>query len=117
MIGLALGILVSVTPISRWHPRLGFCSVHSPARSPELVVESEERRRGDNGSNQLRLAPTPAGANRHLKLGAPAPTVWTARVEHMRILRLRRRQARDANPKVLNLEIGLTLGEVVQAVK
>jgi hypothetical protein len=35
----------------------------------------------------------------------------------VRILRLRRRQARDANPEVLNLEIGLTLGEVVLAVK
>jgi hypothetical protein len=35
----------------------------------------------------------------------------------VRILRLRRRQARDANPEVLNLEILLTLGEVIQAVK
>jgi hypothetical protein len=48
---------------------------------------------------------------------APAPTVRTAGVEHVRILRLRRRQARDANPEVLNLEILLPLGEVIQAVE
>jgi hypothetical protein len=35
----------------------------------------------------------------------------------VRILKFRRRQARDANPEVLNLEILLTLGEVIQAVK
>jgi hypothetical protein len=35
----------------------------------------------------------------------------------VRILRLGRRQARDANAEVLNLEVGLTLGEVIQAVK
>jgi|SRR5262245_20240161 len=48
---------------------------------------------------------------------APAPTVRTARVEHVRILRLRRRLARDANPEVLNLEVRLTLVEVIQAVE
>jgi hypothetical protein len=35
----------------------------------------------------------------------------------MRILRLRRRLAGYADPEVLNLEILLTLGEVIQAVE
>jgi len=59
-----------------------------------------------------------AGANRGGSVAAaPAPIDGVAGVEEVRILRLRRRLARDANPEVLNLEIDLTLGEVIQAVK
>jgi hypothetical protein len=48
---------------------------------------------------------------------APAPIGRIAGVEDVWILRLARRQARDANPEVLNLEVLLTLGEVIQAVE